>query len=110
MKNGTMLRPGDLVLLQVQFVDRKEVKRRPAVVLYTEFDNVVVAGVTSNTRMHGIPLTIAEGAKKESIIKLNYVFTVAEQLITKTFFRLTAEKRRIMYIQLHKKISGLLAE
>ena len=60
---------GDVVLAQVQFMDTFEIKTRPALVLFEEFGNVVVAGITSNTKMHGIPLTKGEGAIKDSIIK-----------------------------------------
>lgn len=52
---------GDVVLAWVQFADSQEVKQRPAVVLYKEHGNFVVAGVTSNLKMKGIPLTKNEG-------------------------------------------------
>ena len=50
-----MPKPGDVILATVQFTDTDEVKVRPAVVLFEELGNVVVAGVTSNPRMKGIP-------------------------------------------------------
>ena len=65
-----MLKSGDVILAKVQFTDTFEVKIRPAVVLFEEFDNVVVAGITSNLKMEGIPLTKKEGAVKDSVIKL----------------------------------------
>lgn len=51
-----MLKLGDVVLAEVQYTDTFEVKTRPALVLFEEFDNVVVAGITSNLEMEGIPL------------------------------------------------------
>jgi len=38
-----MLNSGDAILTQVQFTDTFEIKTRPAVVLFEEFDNVIVA-------------------------------------------------------------------
>ena len=70
-----MSKPGDVILANVQFTDSNEVKVRPAVVLFEEFGNLVVAGITSNLKMKGIPLTKREGAVKESVIKLNYIFS-----------------------------------
>ena len=50
-----MLKSGDVVLAQIQFVDTAEIKVRPAVVLFEEYGNIIVAGVTSNAQMQGIP-------------------------------------------------------
>ena len=69
---------GDVVLSEIQFTDTFEVKTRPAVVLFEDMGNIVLAGVTSNTNIKGIPLTTEEGAIKNSVIKLNYIFTVSQ--------------------------------
>ena len=53
-----MYSSGDVVLTNIQFTDSFEIKKRPCVVLFEELGNVVVAGVTSNKGMQGIPLTI----------------------------------------------------
>ena len=102
-----MYKPGDVVLAQVQFTDTFEIKTRPAVVLFEEFGNIVIAGVTSNAKMRGIPLTKKEGAIKESVIKTNYIFTVSEQMISKTFFHLSKEKKKRIFDELNKRLSGL---
>ena len=68
-----MLRSGDVILTKIQFADTSEVKLRPALVLFEEYNNIVVAGITSNTKMEGIPLSKKEGAVKDSVIKLNYI-------------------------------------
>lgn len=52
-----MPKSGDVVLAKIQFTDTFEVKTRPALVLFEEYDNIVVAGITSNVQMQGIPLT-----------------------------------------------------
>ena len=95
---------GDVVLAEVQFTDTFEVKKRPSVVLFEEYGNVVVAGVTSNTEMRGISLTKREGAVRDSIIKLNYIFTVSEKMIEKLLFRLSAEKRQLLVSELIKRL------
>lgn len=46
-------------------------------------NNVVVAGITSNKKMIGVPLTREDGAVRKSIIKLNYIFTVSSSQIYK---------------------------
>lgn len=102
-----MLNAGDVVLAQVQFTDTLEIKKRPALVLFSEFGNVVVAGITSNTEMQGIPLTKKDGAIKDSVIKINYIFTISEGLVSKVLFRLGEEKRRMVFDELQKKLQGL---
>lgn len=95
---------GEVVLAEMQFTDTFEVKKRPAVVLFEEYGNIVVAGVTSNTDMKGIPLTKKEGAIKDSVIKLNYIFTVSENMIEKLLFSLSAEKRQLVVSELVKRL------
>ncbi|MBU0460476.1 MAG: type II toxin-antitoxin system PemK/MazF family toxin [Nanoarchaeota archaeon] len=102
-----MLKPGDVVLTKVQFTDTFEIKVRPAVVLFEEFNNIIVAGVTSNCNMKGIPLTKKEGAVKDSVIKLNYLFTVSRAMISKVLFSLTTKKKNIIFEQLLKRLKVL---
>ena len=102
-----MLKAGDVILTKIQFADTFEVKTRPALVLFEEFDNVVVAGITSNTKMKGISLTKKEGAIKESVIKLNYLFTVSRMMIDKVLFQLTSKKKNIVFEELVNKLSVL---
>jgi len=102
-----MLEPGDVILTKVQYTDTFEVKKRPAVVLFEEMNNVVIAGVTSNLDMEGVPLTKEEGALKDSVIKLNYIFTVSNQMVEKVLFKLTRDKKMKVFEELNKKLSGL---
>ena len=71
-----MYKSGDVILAQIQFTDTFEIKKRPSVILYEEFGNTIVAGITSNLRMEGISLTKNEGAIKESIINSISVISV----------------------------------
>ena len=91
-----MYKFGTVVLARMQFVDTFEIKTRPAVVLFEEFGNVVVAGITSNLDMDGIRLTKKEGAVIDSVIKLNYIFTLSEKMIKKSLFTLSLEKKKII--------------
>jgi len=102
-----MLEAGDVVIAKVQFTDTLEVKVRPALVLFKEQGNVVVAGITSNLKMRGVPITKSEGAVKDSVIKLNYIFTVSEDMVYKTVFRLSKEKKNLVFSELIRVLSGL---
>jgi mRNA interferase MazF len=101
------LKSGEVVLANIQFPDLIGIKKRPAVVLFEEMGNIVVAGITSNLKMKGISLTQEEGAIKDSVIKTNYVFTISKELIEKQLFSLTNEKKIILYKDLENKISQL---
>ena len=102
-----MLKAGDIVLAKIQFTDTFEIKTRPALILFEEFNNVVIAGITSNTVMKGIPLTKKEGAVKDSVIKLNYVFTISKVMIEKYLFSLSKEKKKLVFEELVMKLDGL---
>ncbi|MFH1915989.1 MAG: type II toxin-antitoxin system PemK/MazF family toxin [Nanoarchaeota archaeon] len=99
-----MLKSGDVVLANIQFTDTFEIKKRPALVLFSEYGNIVVAGITSNKEMKGIALTRADGALKDSIIKLNYIFTISDAMIEKILFPLSLEKKREVYACLVEKL------
>ena len=93
MKPGRMLSFGNIILAKAQYTDTFEIKLRPAVVLFEEYGNVICAAITSNLKMRGIPLTKKDGAIKESVIKLNYIFTISEKMINKIIFSLSQEKK-----------------
>ena len=99
-----MYKTGDVILSQVQFTDTFEVKVRPSVVLFEELGNIVVAGITSNTNMEGIQLTKKEGAIKESVIKLNYIFTISSKMVKKQLFSLTKEKKYLLISEIIKRL------
>ena len=107
MRHGSMLNSGDVVLAHVQFTDTFEIKKRPAVILFEELGNVVIAGITSNPNMKGVPITKKEGAVKDSVIKTNYIFTVSEAMVKKKLFSLTKEKKKMLYNDLVKKLAIL---
>ena len=107
MRHGKMLRSGDVVLAKVQFTDTFEIKKRPALILFEEFDNVVVAGITSNLQMEGVPILKEEGAIKDSVIKLNYIFTISKAMISKTVFHLNKKKKSMVFDELIERLKNL---
>ena len=96
---------GEVVLAEIQFADSLDIKTRPATVLFEEYGNIVIAGITSNLKMGGIPLSKKEGAVKESIIKLNYIFTISEKMVKKFLFSLSNEKKKSIINEFIKKLS-----
>ena len=107
MRFGKVFKSGDVIIVKVQFTDTAEIKIRPAIVLFTELGNIVIAGITSNLKMKGIPLSIKEGAIKDSVIKLNYIFTVSDKMVSKTLFHLNKSKKCLIFAELEKRLSGL---
>ncbi len=105
MRPGNMHKFGEVVLAEVQYTDTFEIKTRPAVVLFEEYGNIVIAGITSNTSMQGVVLTRDDGAMKESVIKLNYIFTVSDKMIKKVLFYLSSEKKRLIVSEFVKRLS-----
>src|SRR4030043_294552 len=107
MRLGRMLKAGDVIIASVQFTDTAEIKTRPAVVLFEELGNVVIAGITSNLKMKGIPLSKSEGAIKDSVIKLNYIFTISTNMVSKVIFHLSKQKKQLILDELSKKFEAL---
>jgi len=97
------LKFGDIVLVEVPFTDKFEIKLRPALVLFEELGNVVIAGITSNFKMEGILLPKSEGLIVDSVLKLNYIFTVSKKRIRKVLTHLTEEKKKEVCQDLLKK-------
>lgn len=102
-----MPEPGDVVITRVKFTDSDNSKIRPALILFEELGNVIIAGITTNTRMNGIRISKSDGAAQDSVIKLNYIFTITNEAIIKTVFQLSSEKRNLVFDELTKKFSAL---
>ena len=102
-----MLKPGDVIIASVQFTDTDEVKTRPAVVLFEDSGNVVIAGITSNLKMRGIPLSRSEGILKDSVIKLNYIFTISDEMVSRVVIHLSKEKKMLIFDELTRRLGGL---
>ncbi len=57
--------------------------------------------------MKGIPLTKSEGALKDSVIKLNYIFTISNEMASKVVFHLGNEKKQVIFDELTKRLGEL---
>ena len=95
---------GEVVLASVEYADTFEVKKRPALVLFEEQGNIVVAGITSNLNMKGVHLLKKEGAVRNSVIKLNYIFTISEKMVEKVLFSVSKEKRDLIKREIVKRL------
>ena len=102
-----MSKAGDVIITRMQFIDSEGAKVRPALVLFEEMGNVVIAGITTNLQMKGIHISTKEGAAQDSIIKLNYIFTITNEAVLKTVFHLSKDKKRIVFEELNGKLEGL---
>ncbi len=104
-----MPKVGDVILTTIPFTDDSGAKKRPALVLFQNLGNIVVAGITSNPEMKGIPITRTEGAIKDSVIKLNYIFTISEKRIIKILFHLDKPKKILVFNELIRLLNQLRA-
>ena len=105
MKYGKRYNFGDIILATLQFVETFEIKKRLALVLFEEYDNIVCAVITSNPKMKGISITKKEGMAVDSVIKLNYIFTISEKMVEKVLFSISTEKKKIIKNELFKRIN-----
>ena len=44
---------------------------------------------------------------KDSVIKINYIFTISEAMISKVIFQLPQEKKNLVFKELVKRLSEL---
>jgi mRNA interferase MazF len=102
-----MHKSGDVIITRMQFVDSEGSKVRPALVLFEDLGNIIIAGITTNMQMKGIHISTKEGAAQDSIIKLNYIFTITNEAILKTVFHLSPEKKQLVFDELSKKLNEL---
>ncbi|MDE1854818.1 MAG: type II toxin-antitoxin system PemK/MazF family toxin [Candidatus Micrarchaeota archaeon] len=102
-----MYRAGDIVTARVRLSEGSETKNRFALVLYEQLGNVVIAGITSNPYAKGIPLTKKEGMPKDSVIKLNYLFTVTEDTLFGPIFKLGKERKKQVSGEMSKLLGGM---
>lgn len=108
MNIGKMYKAGQIVLANVQFVNIPQSKIRPALVLFTEKSNIIVAAITSNTNMKGIRLGKLEGLQKDSTVKTNYIFTFSSNKIIKPLLSIPYRKKLEVREDLVKNINQLI--
>jgi hypothetical protein len=104
----TLLKAGQVVLIDSPFTSSSGHKLRPALIIYSIRDDVIILPITSNLNSDGILITKKEGAAEDSMIKLNNIFTIYNSEIKHVFFELTKEKKREVYVELIKRFSSLI--
>lgn len=107
MNFGKMYNSGDVILANISFVDSLKSKKRPAVILFQDYNNIIVAAITSNLSMDGVSLSIEDGMLKESVVKINYIFTITQEQIDKKLLELSLNKKKEIYKNLELKLKGL---
>ena len=60
--------------------------------------------MTSNPYMKGIMVTKQEGAIVNSIIKLNYIFTISKEAVKKILFSLSEGEKKLIRDELMKRL------
>jgi len=60
--------------------------------------------LSNDPAFYGVPLTKKEGAIKDSVIKLNYIFTISEKMVKKSLFNLSKEKKKILFDEITKRL------
>ena len=102
-----MPEPGDVIITRGKFTDSKDSKILSDLMLFEGLGNLVIAGITTNTRMSGISTSKSEGAAQDSVIKLNYISTITNEAIIKTVFQLSRKKRNLVFEEITKRLAVL---
>ena len=97
---------GDVLLAKVQFPNGTSVKKRPVIVLFQKKKNIIVSGITSNISRDGVLIKKESGLKKDSIVRLDYIFTLDDSLIEKKLISLSENKKREICELLQENICG----
>ena len=90
--DGNMPEPCDVVITRVKFTDYDDSKISPILILLEGWGGVVLAWITTNRRMNGIIISRSYEAAQDSVIKLNYIFTITNEAIIETVFHLDLKK------------------
>ena len=103
---------GDIILLELPFIDLAGVKLRPVLVINSIelADDIIVLKITGTSGNHRIRISnedLEEGKlKKESYIDCSSIFTVEKKLVIKKIGRLKEEALHRVMAKL-RKILGL---
>ena len=69
---------------------------------------MVIAGITSNVKMKGIFLPKSEGLIVDSVLKLNYIFTISRNRVKKKLTHLSETKKEEICLELRNKFKVCL--
>ncbi|MHA1222156.1 MAG: type II toxin-antitoxin system PemK/MazF family toxin [Candidatus Heimdallarchaeaceae archaeon] len=85
-------------------------KKRPILVLFHRRKNIVVAGITSNLSREGVLIKKKDGVDKDSIIRLDYIFTIEDSLIERKLTTISEEIKKEVCKNLKECICGNFIE
>ncbi len=97
---------GEVVLVNFTFIDNSESKIHPALIVFSDFNDIVLIGITSNLQMKGILLPKKDGLFKDSRLKLNYIFTMPKQSAIRRVCYLNEERKEV-YLKLEEMIKKI---
>lgn len=98
-RSGMKYKQGDVVLVPFPFTDLSAVKQRPVLILSkdTSGDDLITCGITSNLSEteHSVLVdqkNFSSGTlPKKSLIKVDKLFTLEQQIVKKKFGNITPE-------------------
>ena len=101
---------GDIVVIPVPFTDNATVKKRPAVVLFNNVGDVLVAQITSKVHQDNLSFMLMSAdmsvaLPKQSYVRMYKLFVMQEHLIEKKVSELLPSA----YSQLVDRISLLIS-
>ena len=88
---------GDILVIEFPYSDLKDTKRRPVLILSKNSKDLIICGITSNLKdkKHSVLIdnsNLSEGKiPKQSLIKVNKLFTIEESIIEKKVAKLNKE-------------------
>lgn len=108
---------GDIVLIPVPFTDLSSSKKRPVIVIsnddyHRSSDDMVVVAMTSNPEAvtYGFVITTSDlengVLKRPSTVRVDKIYTLSQNLITRIFGRVNSEKMDIIRRLLNELIQG----
>lgn len=99
--------PGDVVLIATEDSRSKKLRKRPALILYTNDDTIIACGVSRSRKHKGIEITAQDGAIRNCKILLHFMFTISPDMVLRKLFTLRGGKKKEIYKKLKKKIQVL---
>jgi len=94
---GMTYKQGEILIVPFPFSDLSGIKRRPVLILSKNSKDLIICGITSNLKdkKHSVLIdnsNLSEGKiPKQSLIKVNKLFTIEESIIEKKVAKLNKE-------------------
>lgn len=96
---------GDIVIIPFPFSNLLTTKKRPALVLGTHKEDILLAQITSKASENNVQLGLESGLPLISFVKPHKIFTAAQELIIRKTGTISENKRK----EVVKKVCELIA-